>query len=51
MSFATEYRDGLLDHGCHLSLVGDIATDGDRLAGGDQFICCGANRPPGLPPA
>ena len=32
----TKYGDSLLDHGCHLSLVGDIATDGDRLmAGGD----------------
>jgi hypothetical protein len=41
---ATEYRDGLLDHGSHLSLVGDIATDGDRLmVGGDQFFYCGAN--------
>jgi hypothetical protein len=30
---------------CHLSLVGDIATDGDRLmAGGDQFLYCKANR-------
>jgi hypothetical protein len=37
--------DGLRDHCFHLSLVGDIATDGDRLmAGGNQFLYCGANR-------
>jgi hypothetical protein len=42
---ATEYGDGLLDHGCHLSLVGDIAADRNRLmAGGDQFLYGGANR-------
>jgi hypothetical protein len=42
---ATEGRYSLLDHCCHLSLVGDIAADRNRLvAGGDQFLCCGASR-------
>ena len=42
---STEGGHSLLDHCCHLSLVSDIATDGNRLmSGGDQFFCCRANR-------
>ena len=42
---ATEGGYGLLDHGSHLSLVGDIATYANRLmAGGSQFLCCRASR-------
>src|SRR6266508_2869435 len=34
----------LRDHRCYFSLVGDIATDANRLVpGGDEFFCCGAN--------
>src|SRR5437016_14557376 len=32
--------DMVCDHRCYVSLVGDIATDANRLVtGGDQFFC------------
>src|SRR5205807_9987734 len=35
----------LRDHRCYFSLVGDIATDANRLVtGGDEFFCGKANR-------
>jgi hypothetical protein len=42
---ATKGGYRLLDHCGYLSLVRDIAADGNRLmAGGDQLFCCRANR-------
>jgi hypothetical protein len=42
---APKDRYSLLDHCCHLSLISDIASNGNRLVtGGDEFFCCRANR-------
>src|SRR5437773_6297496 len=41
---ATKGGYSLLDHCCYLSLVSDIAPDGNRLVtGGDEFVCRRAN--------
>src|SRR5207245_3405355 len=41
----SERGDGLLNHRCHLTLVGYIAPDGKRLvACSNQFLGCGTHR-------
>jgi hypothetical protein len=41
---ATKSGYSLLDHCCYLSLVSDIAPNGNRLVtGGNEFFCRGAN--------
>ena len=47
---ATKCRDSLRDHGCHLSLVGDIARMAIALQPGDQFLYCGNAASSGRPP-
>jgi hypothetical protein len=42
---AAEGLHGLCDHRCHLSLICNIAADGNRLVvGKDEFVCYRTNR-------